>query len=131
MPDEIKKDVYIDLVDWSENHSEEIKGCFSNNKYFPGDTIIKFNPILVESPSRTSIQIGSSHIEDDTGRYLNHNCNPNASIANEKEPTLVCISEIKPGDEVTIDYNESEEEIFHPFFCYCHDKEIKGKKYKK
>ena len=70
---------------------------------------------------------GNLHIEDDIGQYLNHNCSPNTCVVNENDPKLVAINDISIGDELTFDYNSSEDEIHYVFKCNCHGKEIVGK----
>ena len=122
-----KKRIYIDYVNWFDVQPGEIMGCFAKQDFLPGQTITKFNPVFIDSPSRTSIQIDASHMEDEFGMYLNHNCDPNAVVIVAKEPYLVCINNIEKGDEVTIDYNDTEDRLSHPFFCNCHHREIRGK----
>ena len=121
------KMIYIDYVNWSGAQSGEIMGCFAKQDFSPGQTIFKFNPVFLDSPSRTSIQIGSSHMEDEFGMYLNHNCDPNSVVIVAKEPYLVSLKNIKNRDEITIDYNDTEDRLAHPFFCNCHHREIRGK----
>ena len=121
------KMIYIDYVNWFGVQSGEIMGCFAKQDFSPGQTIFKFNPVFLDSPSRTSIQIDSSHMEDEFGMYLNHNCDPNSVVIVAKEPYLVSLKNIKNRDEITIDYNDTEDRLSHPFFCNCHHREIRGK----
>ena len=78
-------------------------------------------------PTRTSIQIKSNHLESEIGAYLNHNCNPNAEILAGCK--LVSTREIDEGEEITFDYNTTEDVLANPFKCNCCGKEIKGKNY--
>ena len=94
--------------------------------------IYTFKPIYIESPTRTSIQFEDKHFEDDTGKCINHNCDPNAKVIKldkTDDLVLIPIRNIAINEEITIDYNVTEEKLSHPFKCKCHGKLIKGKKY--
>lgn len=83
-------------------------------------------------PTRTSIQIDSEgHIEDEFGKYINHNCTPNVKVVKDKSKIkLIALKDIVSDLEITFDYNSTEYKISHPFKCNCHGKLIKGKYYK-
>jgi hypothetical protein len=105
----------------------DIRGVFSRNNIKSGSTTYIFNPTYVENATRTSIQFEDKHFEDNIGKYLNHNCNPNTKIANEnRDIVLLSIMDIKRDEELTFDYNTTEKKISHPFKCNCHGKLIKG-----
>ena len=94
--------------------------------------IYKFVPTFVENPTRTSIQFEDKHFEDDTGKCINHNCDPNAKViklGKTDDLVLIPIRNIAINEEITIDYNVTEEKLSHPFKCKCHGKLIKGNKY--
>jgi len=79
------------------------------------------------SPTKTSIQIGhSEHIEDNWGRFMNHNCNPNCKIINRK---VISIKVINKEDLLTFNYNVSEDKIECPFKCNCCGELITGNLY--
>tara|TARA_R100000781_G_scaffold42607_1_gene29261 strand:- start:373 stop:774 length:402 start_codon:yes stop_codon:yes gene_type:complete len=92
-------------------------------------------------PTRTSIQVGQRHLESETGACINHNCSPNAEIiyiqgwdANGSPVSsgttgLVSLREINKGEEITFNYNTTEDILANPFKCSCCGKEIKGKNY--
>ena len=91
-------------------------------------SIYKFKPTFIENPTKTSIQFEDKHFEDDTGMYLNHHCEPNSCIvSDERGIHLFAIDIIKKKDQITFDYNTTEDKITHPFKCNCHGKLIKGK----
>ena len=92
-------------------------------------TLIRvFNPQYSNERNKYTIQIGTKHMMDDIGKYLNHRCNPNSEIRNGVDtPSLYAIKDIKVGDEVTFDYNTTEEILSEPFYCNCHNKLIKGR----
>jgi len=91
-------------------------------------TLIRvFNPQYSNERDRYTIQIGTKHMMDDIGQYLNHSCNPNSEIrGGGSTPCLYAIKDIKVNDEVTFDYNTTEETLSEPFYCSCHDSLIMG-----
>ena len=94
--------------------------------------IYTFKPTYIESPTRTSIQFEDKHFEDNTGKCINHNCDPNAKViklGKTDDLVLIPIRNIAINEEITIDYNVTEEKLSHPFKCKCHGKLIKGNKY--
>ena len=112
-----------------------IRGVFSTKSFEIGQHVYTFNPRYIEHPTQTSIQHNHTaprydflihkHFEDDIGRYLNHNCDPNACIvSNEHGIHLFTIDSIKKNEEITFDYNTTESKITHPFKCNCHGKTI-------
>ncbi len=99
------------------------------------ETLIRvFNPQFSNERNKYTIQIGTKHMMDDIGQYLNHSCNPNSEIRNSEDtmfgqtlaPCLYAIKDIKVNDEVTFDYNTTEETLSEPFYCSCHDSLIMG-----
>ena len=105
-----------------------IKGVFSRNDIKSGSTTYIFNPTYVENSTRTSIQFEDKYFEDDIGKYLNHNCNPNTKIIKHDENNIILLSivDIKRNEELTFDYNTTEKRLSHPFKCNCHGKLITG-----
>ena len=49
-------------------------------------------------------------------RFLNHSCEPNAEFAGRN---LVAIRKIKPSEQITFDYNTTENDLSSPFECHC------------
>ena len=49
-------------------------------------------------------------------RYLNHSCRPNAAVQGR---TLVASRSIARGDEITFDYETTEDAMAEPFCCAC------------
>jgi len=80
-------------------------------------------------PTRTSIQVSKKeHVEDDVGRYINHSCNPTCKISGL---FVIATRDLKRDEEITFDYNKSEDVIASPFECNCCGKMILGRKYEK
>ena len=110
---------------------------------FATDTIKKGTVILwlakdstyVPYPTRTSIQIRNLHLEHYEGGYMNHHCEPSAEIVvNSRphagqgtiEPLVLAKRNIKEGEEITFDYESTEEVMSEPFHCKCHGRLIEG-----
>ncbi len=94
-----------------------------------GDRVLHLEGILVEAPTRYTVQIGArEHVEMPTGatlveqldryswRFLNHSCEPNARIDGRE---LVALRAIAPWEEVTFDYATTEYDMAEPFTCGC------------
>jgi SET domain-containing protein len=105
-----------------ENGFKSLK--YHGNSVFPGEVLYYLKGPVESEPTRTSIQIGpNKHIEDIWGQYINHNCDPNIKIIDNN---LVTLKEINDGDDITFDYNVSEENMASPFVCNCCGKLING-----
>lgn len=99
-------------------------------------------------PTRTSIQIRNRHLEHYEGGCTNHSCTPNAKIlsvmwgldmkahyvpfeafaeSSTLNPVLMAGEDILAGEEITFDYETTEEELAEPFKCNCHGRWIRGK----
>lgn len=94
-----------------------------------GAVILEIHGVFVDRPSKYSVQVEENlHVElpgveglaqepdRHPWRYLNHSCEPNASLVGLK---LVCVRAIHRWEEVTFDYNTTEYEISTPFQCQC------------
>lgn len=92
-----RKDVYE--ISPSKIHGN---GIISKKHFKPGDYI----NICVSKIKRTY-----PHFEiTKFGSYLNHSCFPNAEIRRERNYyTTYARKEIKPGDEITVNYTEYQE----------------------
>ena len=94
-----------------------------------GDVLLVVEGILVDNPSRYSVQVGVNlHVapppglapDDDSERYrwryLNHSCRPNAAFRGR---VLVALTSIARGEEIAFDYNTTELDMASPFKCRC------------
>jgi len=107
------------------------------------------------APTRTSIQLGEKHMESAIGGFVNHHCEPNARVLlaimsfdgkvnlippyvmvkgtissiifASPTPWIVSTRFIEKGEQIFIDYNETEHKLANPFECSCHGRLIKGK----
>ena len=103
-----------------------MKGLFASQVFEIGEVVCKIEGEKVSEPSRTSVQVGNNkHIDvKEPIMYINHRCNGNIGLKND---TFVAISKIVAGDEITFNYNESEEVLAEPFRCRDCGELLKGK----
>ncbi len=109
---------------------ENYKGLFADKAYESGSVILYLDSHYVSEPTRTSIQVGNEHIESKKGGYMNHHCDPNTKIVmpNFTMPFVSAIRNIEIDEELTFNYEITEEKLASPFKCDCHGKWIKGYK---
>lgn len=100
-------------------------GVFTQRALNVGKQIAYFEGYEIDYETTYSLTFGNKRIEP-TGilKHLNHSCSPNALF---QERWLIASREIKPGEEITIDYMSTEPNISHHFQCNCVSKNCKGK----
>jgi SET domain-containing protein len=107
-----------------------MRGLFANRTFNKGEIILLLKGNYFNKPTRTSIQVGNNkHVENYEGGLINHHCNPNTNIViiPDVEPALVVANKtIFKGEEITFDYETTEEVMAEPFKCECHGKSIEG-----
>ena len=82
------------------------KGVYATREYKIGETIKKLEGTIILKPTKESIHIGNGmHIIDYYGQFINHSLEPNVRI---ELNNIIAIEEIKPFDEITFNYNETE-----------------------
>lgn len=108
---------------FSVKKKDGMYGLFLNKgPYYTGDVIYTLSGTISENPTQTSIKVSDyNHIEDDWGKYINHNCQPSVQV---REFELVALRDLRSGDEVTFNYLKNEDELVVPFFCKCCNKLI-------
>jgi hypothetical protein len=117
----------------------DMQGVIATIDADAGDIVYEFRGEIILYPTRTSVQIGREHIEEDMIAYVNHSCTPNVSVEDMRYNdwnmfgtyALISTEVIVAGDEITFDYNSTENEIAYPFKCSCHGTLIRGKNYVK
>lgn len=90
------------------------KGLYATKPYLSGELIFILTGPITNNPSRESIHIGNNrHIYDENGIFMNHSFSPTTIIENVNVKALI---DIKDGDELTFNYNESEIDMAEPFY---------------
>ena len=116
------KDIYIC------NSNIQGKGVSAGENIKRGELIrhikgeVKFLTIRDENDSKLYpnwIGIGKNKWidPDHPHQYLNHSCDPNASI--KGKISMVAMKNIKEGEEITIDYSITECDELWEMKCYC------------
>ena len=108
---------------------EGMKGLFATRTIYKDTLIFLLNGKKLSKPTRTSIQVKNKHVEHHKGGFMNHHCSPNAEVLlmkGEKMAFVMAKETIKKGEEITFDYETTEEELVSPFKCECHGKLIVG-----
>ena len=104
---------------------DEVTGqhsAFSLINAQPGDIICDFGAsAIVQAPSYLTVQLNTSehiYLQPSFLQYINHSCSPNVffDTTNFK---VVCLQEIKKGDELCYFYLSTEWDMAQPFQCVC------------
>ena len=86
---------------------------YATKCYAKDEVIFVLTGITFDHPTRESIHIGNNvHIYDEYGIFMNHSFNPTTKI-NKYE--VVALVDIREGDELTFNYNETEVNMASPF----------------
>lgn len=103
-------------------------GVFTTSPVKKGEMLFKMKGPILETPTRTSVQIGANkHIEDKLAGYMNHNCTPSAKVDRDSQ-SFISLKDMKAGEEITFNYNQNEDLMASPFMCGCCNKMIEGRK---
>lgn len=95
------------------------RGLFATEKISQGQTVCNLPSNTVDRPDKYSIQVYPGiHIdcESSPAGVINHSCDPNAVVWKWQIVAWKCL---EPGDEITINYSITEDEISSPFKCEC------------
>lgn len=99
----------------------------AQTSFIAGEIVIDFSASeQLDSPSRLTIDMGDHHIDHPMGRYINHSCKPTTKVCHTTK-SLVTITTVKLGDEITFNYLESEKIITAPFDCNCGSDDCVGR----
>lgn len=92
-------------------------GIFAKETVDAGQQIGYFEGYAIDHSTAHSLTFGDTRIEP-TGilKHLNHSCTPNARFQNR---WLIATRDIKPEEEITINYMATEPDISHRFHCKC------------
>jgi len=90
------------------------KGLYSTKNYNVGEIIFILEGEIFDYPTKHTIHIGDNkHIIDKFGFYMNHSFNPTTRIDGKN---VVALVDIKEGDEINFNYNDSELNMATPFY---------------
>jgi hypothetical protein len=99
-------------------------GIFATTDFHVGAVIYEIPTKLTSSePHKNWARIGkNTWVDDETVlNYLNHSCNPNALLVTGEYPCLVAKRDILAGQEITCDYDLTENGLTE-VECNCGDR---------
>lgn len=108
------------------------QGVYAIGAFAVGDLVVEGRPVRT-SPLRTRYTIQKDwdlHLElDETARSLNHACRPNTGVLDNAHGgyDFVAIAPIRPGDEITYDYESTEYESIAVDNCQCLSPDCRGR----
>jgi hypothetical protein len=118
----MKSNLYISSALNTPGHS----GVFASTPFEEGEVVLRLTGTIIDSPSRSSIQIGEGlHIEDEIGAFINHSSLPSCTI---RGADVVAAKDIEVDGEITFDYSKSEDTLACPFVCSDTGDYISGKR---
>lgn len=98
------------------------KALYSDRAYHANEVICSFGDRGVfTEPSKYTVQAGPNrHILLSPAylEYANHSCDPNIFF-DTTTMQVICIKDIRPGDEITFFYPSTEWDMAEPFACHC------------
>ena len=110
-------------------------GLFAKDSISVGEKILTIQAPIVRKKIKTPeesaeimnwIGVGKDQwiVTDKTlFRFINHSCNPNAAL---KGKTLIALSNIEIGDEVTMDYSMTDADPYWMMRCSCGSSNCRG-----
>lgn len=90
--------------------------------FHQGEPILELPQTALTGPDMYSIEVlPGIHVDcsQSPAGAMNHSCSPNAAIRKNRVVAWACIRE---GEEITIDYKRTEQNIAAPFNCRCGSK---------
>lgn len=97
-----------------EKHLSDIHGfgMFATRAYNLHD-VVYLVPInnVSETPKKRWAYISNNKWASDpiVLNYVNHSCDPSCILDITNEPKLIAIKNVLPGEEITVDYNKTEQ----------------------
>jgi uncharacterized protein len=103
------------------------RGVFATRSFRPGQPLLEFSgPVLnhdevlaLGGDRAYALQVGPDEYLDTMppGRYVNHSCDPNAGIVNDR--VVIALRPIEPGEEIHFDYSTTMSRDHWTMECRC------------
>lgn len=122
----------MEIVWENENFEVRIENgfhfLFSKCDFQVGEIVCPVEGEEIDKPNRYSVQVAENlHINvQEPVKYINHNCVGNIRLIGRN---FIANEPINIGDEISFNYNSSEDELAEPFTCFRCGKKIKGRKF--
>lgn len=106
-------------------------GVVSQRSWVPQQTVIRANVLYTSNePHSHTLQVGHRlhAVLGLPARFLNHSCDGNLTISNSSLTTVTFVARrsIAIGEQLTFDYETSEEWMDTPFDCQCQSSNCRG-----
>lgn len=107
---------------------EGFKSLIAGRNYQKGELVCLVEGEEISEPNRYSVQIEKKlHINvKEPIMYINHNCDGNIQLEGR---SFIANRVIKTGEEITFDYNETENILAEPFTCFRCGQNVKGREF--
>lgn len=106
------------------------KALITKRDWKKGDIVMVFSGEHVPQMTQHSLQLPRSiggHIHDEWAMgYVLHKCNPNCYVSMNKR-CFIARRDIKAGDFITMNYNQTEDFLYQDFNCACVNGSCRGK----
>ena len=105
-----------------------MKGLFAEKKFIKDELVVVVEGEKIPEATRTSVHLGNNeHIDvKEPIMYINHKCDANIRL---KMDTFVATRTIEAGEEITFNYNDSEDVLSNPFVCRDCGQTMKGSQF--
>jgi hypothetical protein len=117
--------LFVFSNEFLEVWKDEVSGqhsTFSRANYQAGDILCDFGAsAIVQTPSYLTVQLSTDehiYLQPSFLQYINHSCNPNVFF-DTTSFKVICLHEVKVGDELTYFYPSTEWKMDQPFQCVC------------
>lgn len=102
-----------------------IKSLISKRSFVKGEQICFVEGEEIKTPNRYSVQVSALiHVNvKEPVMYINHKCDGNIQL---KERAFYALKQIRVGEEITFNYNDTERVLAEEFKCFRCGQLVKG-----
>jgi len=102
-----------------------IKSLISKRSFVEGEQICFVEGEEIKTPNRYSVQVSALiHVNvKEPVMYINHKCDGNIQL---KERAFYALKQIRVGEEITFNYNDTERVLAEEFKCFRCGQLVKG-----
>ena len=106
-----------------------IKSLISKRSFVKGEQICFVEGEEIKTPNRYSVQVSALiHVNvKEPVMYINHKCDGNIQL---KERAFYALKQIRVGEEITFNYNDTERVLAEEFKCFRCGQLVKGNEFK-
>lgn len=103
------------------------KAVVSKKNFKKGQVVFDFSDgeILNYQTQHTLQIVEGKYIDHPIAGYVKHSCDPNCWVIPDTQQ-FVCRLDIKVGDFISMDYEQTEDVLFTPFDCNCGSPACRG-----